>query len=88
MEDANRILQHDILPAEVSVSTVFLGIDHGFRCDRGLPVLWETMIFGGPHDGYQNRYTSRTDALSPATKLRLSWCREPFNDRHSTQYSP
>ena len=43
------------------VSTVFLGLDHNFG-DRGAPVLWETMIFGGPHDGYQDRYTSLKNA--------------------------
>lgn len=42
------------------VSTVFLGTDHAFT--PGPPVLWETMVFGGPHDGYQDRYTSRRDA--------------------------
>lgn len=42
------------------VSTVFLGLDHAFT--PGLPVLWETMIFGGPHDGWQDRYTSLKDA--------------------------
>ena len=25
--------------------------------DLGPPLLFETMIFGGPHDGYQERYT-------------------------------
>ena len=28
--------------------TVFLGLDHDFL-DRGDPILWETMVFGGPH---------------------------------------
>lgn len=45
------------------VSTVFLGLDHNFSA-RGAPLLWETMIFGGPHDGWQDRYTSRADALA------------------------
>lgn len=45
----------------VSVSTVFLAIDHGWGM-RHAPVLWETMIFGGPHDGYQDRYCTREDA--------------------------
>lgn len=27
------------------------------------PVLWETMIFGGINDQYQERYTSYEDAL-------------------------
>jgi len=37
----------------VVVSTVFLGIDHGFGTGR--PVLFETMVFGGEHDEYQER---------------------------------
>ena len=44
------------------VSTVFLGMDHNFQ-STGKPILWETMIFGGPHDGYQERYTSHEDAV-------------------------
>lgn len=38
---------------DVRVSTCFLGIDHG--TDPENPILWETMIFGGEHDGYQER---------------------------------
>ena len=48
------------------VSTVFLGLDHSFT--GGPPVLWETMIFGGPHDGWQDRYTSRANALAGHTQ--------------------
>lgn len=48
--------------SEVSVSTVFMGMDHRFGGD-GPPILWETMIFGGPHDGYQQRYSSVTAAI-------------------------
>lgn len=47
---------------EAFVSTVFLGIDHQFLPD-GPPLLWETMIFGGKHDGYQDRYATQKDAL-------------------------
>jgi hypothetical protein len=46
---------------DVFISTVFLGLDHSFQSDK--PVLWETMIFGGDHDQYQERYTSYEDAL-------------------------
>lgn len=42
---------------EVRISTVFLGIDHRYHRDAP-PVLWETMIFGGEHDGYCERYSS------------------------------
>lgn len=44
------------LPNNVSVSTVFLGIDHNYG--DGKPILFETMIFGGEHDGYQKRYST------------------------------
>lgn len=39
---------------ESDVSTVFLGIDHAFGNDG--PVLFETLIFGGPRDGDGDRY--------------------------------
>lgn len=46
---------------ESYISTVFLGLDHAWNSD--VPVLWETMIFGGAFDQYQERYTSVEDAL-------------------------
>ena len=46
----------------VSVSTVFLGSDHSYH--DGPPVLWETMVFGGPHNEWCQRYTSHADALA------------------------
>jgi len=46
----------------VEVSTVFLGLDHNYR-GSGPPVLWETLVFGGPLDGTQRRYDSRDAAL-------------------------
>ena len=49
---------------DIFISTVFLGLDHAFPWDKDkTPVLWETMIFGGEHDQYQDRYTSYEDAL-------------------------
>lgn len=52
---------------EIFVSTVFLGVDHGFLSygDRP-PVLWETMVFGGPEEEDEGRlmerYTTAEDA--------------------------
>ena len=46
---------------EVAVSTVFLGLNHARR--EGPPVLFETMIFGGPRDRYQRRYSTRKEAI-------------------------
>jgi hypothetical protein len=47
---------------DVEVSTVFLGLDHGW--DDGPPVLFETMTFGGGQDTneWQWRYTTRAAA--------------------------
>lgn len=60
MEDFNnrRVAVYD--QGMVHVSTVFLGIDHGFF--DGPPVLFETMIFRGNHDGYQERYATWDEA--------------------------
>src|SRR3972149_6027051 len=46
---------------EVEVSTVFLGVDHNFS-NTGPPILFETMIFGGKHDQYQERYATWEEA--------------------------
>jgi len=56
-----RTIKRDEI-GDILVSTVFLGLDHAW-IPGGKPVLWETMIFGGEHDQYQERYTSHEDAL-------------------------
>lgn len=48
---------------EIEISTVFLGSDHSF-VPGGLPVLWETLVFGGPLDGEMELYTSKEDAVA------------------------
>jgi len=45
---------------EARVSTVFLGLDHSFG--GPVPILFETMVFGGALDGEQVRYTNWDDA--------------------------
>lgn len=74
VEEAGRLLQ-DSLARRVArtvihieggsslvISTVFLVLDHSHGQGDD-PVLWETMIFGGPTEG-QDRYTSREAALN------------------------
>src|ERR1700738_1927716 len=61
----NRVLKHNMVSRGVRVSTVFLGIDYNFNFYRsGPPLLWETMIFGGHHDRYCQRYATREEALA------------------------
>lgn len=47
--------------SESMISTVFLGFDHGGS--SGKPLLFETMIFGGEHDGYQKRHFEYDEAI-------------------------
>lgn len=44
------------------VSTVFLGLDHRFG-GEGPPILFETMIFGGKLDQYQERCCTYAQAI-------------------------
>lgn len=53
---------------KVKVSTVFIGIDHAFGGESG-PLLFETMIFGGKHDHYQERYKTWDEALKGHRRL-------------------
>ena len=50
-----RITAQDTI-GNVSVSTVFPGIDHNF--DEGEPLLWETMIFGSEKEELKDYYKS------------------------------
>ena len=55
---------------DVRISTVFLGMDHSGG--QGEPLLFETMVFGGTHDGSQRRYSTRDAAIKGhAQALRL-----------------
>lgn len=62
----NRILEQTYI-RDVFVSTVFLGIDHGYRNYE--PVLFETMVFGGENDGHQERYKTYDQALKGHHKI-------------------
>ena len=64
--DNERHIANTHLPsdedAQVRVSTIFLGMD--FVWHDELPLLWETHVFGGEFDGYQERYYTRQEALA------------------------
>ena len=74
-ETADRHVANTVLPSGVRVSTVFLGIDHSFPpSTEGEPILFETMIFGGEDDSYQERYSTWEEAEAgheQACKLQL-----------------
>lgn len=54
--------------AEVEVSTVFLALDHRFNPSEKAPILYETMVFGGPGNGEQWRYDSEKKARKGHTR--------------------
>jgi hypothetical protein len=67
-----RILSRTTIQSNphIFVSTVFLGIDHNYCSpDYPMPILWETMVFGGKLDGEQDRYTSKEDAVAGHLKF-------------------
>lgn len=45
------------------VSTIFLTSSHNFL-GSGPPLLWETLVFGGPMDGAGDRYATQEEALA------------------------
>jgi hypothetical protein len=62
-----RIVSRDTVN-DSSVSTVFLGLDHNYGA--GPPILWETMVFGGPLDQEQDRCSgSREQAEAMHAKM-------------------
>ena len=49
---------------KIRVSTVFLCLDHGYSSSNPdmKPILFETMVFGGHYDQYQDRYHTSAEA--------------------------
>ncbi|WP_052764133.1 hypothetical protein [Microvirga massiliensis] len=55
----NRVVAKTKVGPDIEVSTVFLGLDHGFM--DGPPLLFETMVFADddhPENGYVERYST------------------------------
>jgi len=59
MENLDRIVKQEEI-GDVRISTVFLGLDHQFG--EGEPLVFETMIFGGKEDQYQDRCSTWEEA--------------------------
>lgn len=59
-ETGDRIVEQTQIGG-VKISTVFLGIDYQYG--EGEPLLFETMIFGGDDDEYQERYSTWDEAV-------------------------
>jgi hypothetical protein len=72
-EHAQRVVDYTRVSHAITVSTVWLGLDHNFG-SGGPPLIYETMIFGGPHDDWQWRYTTREQAeAGHEYAVRCAW---------------
>lgn len=56
-EKADRIVVKTVISDNITVSTVFLGLNHNFGV-KGKPLLFETLVFGGEYDGEMRRYST------------------------------
>ncbi len=65
-QDKKFIVKQEII-GEVKLSTVFMGLDHSMNShnppDDHKPIVFETMIFGGEHNDYQERCSTWDEAL-------------------------
>lgn len=71
MQDVGRDTwwcRQTVISDGVEVSTVWLGLDYSFGLG-GPPLIWETMVFGGPHDEEQWRYPTRQTALDAHERI-------------------
>ena len=59
-EAGDRKVAKDMI-GDSEVSTVFLGLDH--QWGDGPPMIFETMVFGGPLGQDQDRYSTWDDAI-------------------------
>jgi hypothetical protein len=65
-EDVKRVAL-DVLPGDVRISTVWLGLDHGWG--GGPPLIFETLVFGGPMDGEMDRYSTEAQAVEGHARM-------------------
>ena len=63
------------------VSTVFLSLDHNWDFDSNIPILFETMIFGGEYSEEMWRYSTYQEALDGHTRI-VNCLKEGINPNH------
>ena len=64
--DEERIVGKTLIN-DSEVSTVFLGLDHSYS--NALPILYESMVFGGTLNGKAIRYSTLVEAWKGHLKL-------------------
>jgi hypothetical protein len=62
-EKDDRQIRHDVI-GDVTISTVWLGINHAVFPIDGRILIFETMIFGGDHEQDIWRYATEDEAVA------------------------
>ena len=77
------VIQHPT-DGRIVVLTVFTGRDHRMLGTTGGPVLWETLVFGGPPSaqGERDRYDSLQDAHDGHLAICQAIVARCAEDRH------
>jgi len=60
-----HVIRNDVIKhynCDITVSTVFLGLDHNFNNVHEEPILFETMVFGGELNEEQWRWMTKEKA--------------------------
>lgn len=78
-ENPNRHVAYTQVSSEITVSTVFLGLDHRWF-GEGPPIVFESLVFGGPLDGDGGRYASWDDAET-GHKMLVAKCRAAIGQK-------
>lgn len=65
-----------------AVSTIFNGFDVGALYTDLPPRIWESMVWGGRHDGLMEKYASREEALAGHRRL-LALLQETPDQQHA-----
>lgn len=78
----DRIVGRTICGRSV-VSTVFLGLDHSFG--GKVPVLWETMVFGGKLDQQQTRFSGSWEQAEAMHKRMVEKVRNKNEQKKQTE---
>ena len=64
------------LPDGTWISTVWLGIDHGFMCGASRPIIFETMVFRSKTDMTEldiDRYATEAEARAGHEAMVAKW---------------
>lgn len=80
---SQRIVAQEEIDDGTRISTVFLGIDHGFSKDSDTPILWETLVSGPNRDEDEDYYRcsgKRKNALAMHRRIVMKRKSKALND--------